>query len=416
MDDRKPYVFKTTDFGATWTNVTGNLPATHPLGYVKAVTQNPNKKGMLFAGTGHGFYYSMDDGAHWTQFRDGLPPAPVTWVVVEPRYHDVVVSTYGRGLYILSDITILEQTGQTTAPPTAQLYAPRPAIRQARSGSAEFTYSLTTAPSGPVLVEVLDGAGKVIRTQQVQGSRLGLNRTAWNLQYEPPVLVALKTTPKENQHIWEEPRFLGRDTRGVTHWGVGAGTAVPIAAPGRYSVRLTVDGRAFTQPFDVIKDPAISSADADLVESTKMQVRVRDDINSTSEMANGMEVQRKQIEDLLKLNKGKDELEKPLMDLDRKILDVEWQLMTHTDMLSDDKYFPEAYKVYMNLLWFGGAIGTGASDEAGSAEYKPRDAAYEILGLIEKQLADAKVGFMNILEKELPAFNKAMAGKLPIIK
>jgi hypothetical protein len=416
MDDRKPYVFKTTDFGQTWTNVTGNLPATHPLDYLKAVTQNPNRKGMLFAGTGHGFYYSMDDGAHWTQFKDGLPPAPVTWVVVEPRYHDIVVSTYGRGLFIMSDISILEQTGQTSAPPATQLYAPRPGIRLARSGQAEFVYSLTSAPAGPVLMEVQDGAGRVIRTQNVAGSRAGLNRASWDLRYEPPVLVALRTTPPENAHIWEEPRFLGRDTRGITHWGVGAGTAIPIAAPGKYSVRLTVDGRALTQPFEIIKDPAIASSEADLVESTKMQVRVRDDINATSEMTNHMEVSRRQIEDLLKANKGKDELEKPLMDLDRKILDVELQLVTRADMRSDDKYFPEAYKVYMNLLWFGGAIGTGASDEAGSAEYKPRDAAVEILAMLEKQLADAKTGFTNLIEKELPAFNTAMAGKLPVIK
>ena len=85
-------------------------------------------------------------------------------------------------------------------------------------------------------------------------------------------------------------------------------------------------------------------------------------------------------------------------------------------MLSDDKYFPEAYAVYMNLLWLGGAVGTGASDEAGGAEWKPRDAAYEILANIEKQMNDAKAGFASINEKEIPAFNKAMAGKLPEIK
>ena len=112
MDNRKPYIYKTTDFGATWKKISGDLPSGHPLDYVLSVAENPNKKGMLFAGTGHAFYYSLDDGATWTQFKDGLPPAPVTWVVVEPRFHDVVVSTYGRGLFILHDITPLEQTGQ----------------------------------------------------------------------------------------------------------------------------------------------------------------------------------------------------------------------------------------------------------------------------------------------------------------
>jgi len=415
MDDMKPYIFKTTDFGATWKKVTGDLPTGHPLDYVKAVTENPNKKGMLFAGTGHAFFYSMDDGAHWTRFKDGLPPAPVTWIVVEPRYHDVVVSTYGRGLYIMPDISILEQTGRATAPPTTQLYAPRPAIRQARNGTAEFLLSLATAPQAPVPMQILDSAGRVVRSQQVQ-TRTGLNKITWDLRYDPPTLVALRTTPPQNPHIWEEPRFRTTETRPITHWGVGGGTATPIAAPGKYTVKFTVDGRELTQPFTIIKDPAIASPDADLVASTKMQVQIRDDITATSEMVNRMEITRRQIEDQLKANRGKDELEKPLMDLDKKILDVELQLVTKSDMLSDDKYFPEAYKVYMNLLWLGGAVGTGASDEAGGAEWKPRDAAFEILADLEKQLANAKGGFTTIVDKEIPAFNKAMAGKLPEIK
>ena len=129
-----------------------------------------------------------------------------------------------------------------------------------------------------------------------------------------------------------------------------------------------------------------------------------------------MEVVRRQIEDLLKANRGKDEIEKPLMDFDKRIFDVELQLVTRQDLRSDDKYFVDAYKVYMNLLWLGGAIGTGAGDEAGGAEYKPRDAAYQILDQLEKELAAAKSGFTTIMEKELPAFNKLMAGKIPVIK
>ncbi|HEY7056112.1 MAG TPA: hypothetical protein VH458_06290, partial [Vicinamibacterales bacterium] len=100
MDDRKPYIYKTTDFGSSWTKITGNIPSGHPLDYVLSLAENPNKKGMLFAGTGHAFYYTLDDGATWTQFKTGLPPAPVSWISMEPRFHDVAVSTYGRGLYI----------------------------------------------------------------------------------------------------------------------------------------------------------------------------------------------------------------------------------------------------------------------------------------------------------------------------
>ncbi len=111
---------------------------------------------MLFAGTGRAFYYSLDDGATWTQFKDGLPPAPVSWITVEPRFHDVVVSTYGRGLFILPNIALLEQTGET-APKltTARLLEPAPIFRQARSvftqsGRPHFALFLPSAPSRPL--------------------------------------------------------------------------------------------------------------------------------------------------------------------------------------------------------------------------------------------------------------------------
>jgi hypothetical protein len=416
MDNREPFIFRTSDYGQTWTKVTGDLPSTHPLDYVLSVAENPNRQGMLFAGTGHAFYYSMDGGGHWTRFRDGLPPAPVTWIVVEPRSHDVVVSTYGRGLFVLPNISVFEQTGQTAFRPGTTLYTPRPGIRQARTGSAEFVFSLGAPPATPVQMQIFDESDQLIRTELVQNARAGLNRVVWDLRYDAPRPAALRTTPTEHPRIWDEPRFQNRDTRGITHWGVGGTTATPIAAPGRYTVRLILENRPFTQPFEVIADPAIGSPDADLVESTKMQVRIRDAINDTSEVVNRIEVVRRQIEDLLREHRGRDEFEKPLADLDRKILDVELRLVTRSDMLSDDQYFVEAYKVYLNLLWLGGAVGTGAGDEAGGADARPRDAAYQILGLLEQQLAAAKAGFAAIIEKDLPEFNRAMAGRLPEIR
>src|SRR4029079_19364707 len=84
MDDRKPYIYNATDFGATCTKITGNIPSGHPLDYVLSFAGNPNKKGMLFAGTGRGFYYSLDDGTTWTRFKDGLPPAPASWITLDP--------------------------------------------------------------------------------------------------------------------------------------------------------------------------------------------------------------------------------------------------------------------------------------------------------------------------------------------
>jgi hypothetical protein len=405
MDNREPFIYKTTDFGATWTKINGDIPHGHPLDYMMSIAENPNKKGMIFAGTGHAFYYSMDDGAHWKQFKTGLPPAPVSWITIQKNYHDVVISTYGRGLYIMPDITVLENTGQTTPPPaTTQLFPPRAGIRNARNGSAEFEFTLAKAPDGPVQMEILDPAGKLLKKLQVSAHD-GLNKATWNLQMDGPVLVALRTTPPENPHIWEEPRFLNRDTRGITHWGITAGTGVPLAAPGKYQVRMTIDGKPYTAPFQIVKDQAIAASDADLVESSTMQIQIRDDITSTSDIVNRIEVMRKQLEDAKKANAAKAAVVKGIDDMDKKLYGVELQLVTKSEMLSDDKYFPEAYKVYMNLIWFSGAVGQGASDEAGGVDFKPTDTQHQVLVLLEKALAKAKTDFGVVTTTDVPAFN-----------
>ena len=107
---RPPSVSRPPSYGPCCSWFGGHLPKGLPLDYVLSTIENSNRPGMLFAGTGRAFYYSMDNGAHWTRFKEGLPASPVTWVVYEPRYHDVVLSTYGRGLYILSLIHISEPT------------------------------------------------------------------------------------------------------------------------------------------------------------------------------------------------------------------------------------------------------------------------------------------------------------------
>ena len=243
----------------------------------------------------------------------------------------------------------------------------------------------------------------------------GLNRATWDLRHEPARMVEIRTTPKENQYIWSEPDFSGSEIRYVTHWGIGATTGQPIAAPGKYSVRLTIDGTAMTEAFDVLKDPKIEASAADLTESTRMQREIRDAISETSGVVNRIEIIRKQIEDLAKEHRGMDDREVPLLELDKLLLGTEHLLVTPQDLRSDEKYFADAYKVYMNLLWLGGAVGMGAGDEAGGADYKPRDVAYEILADQLRQLGEAKVEFRKHIETDIPDFNRKMQGKLPAI-
>ena len=165
-------------------------------------------------------------------------------------------------------------------------------------------------------------------------------------------------------------------TRPILHWGIeGAKRAGPLAAPGTYTFRITVDSTAYSQAVTVVKDPRIASSTADLQLSTRAQQRVRDDLTAASEIVNTLEIVRKQVEDYLKPDSLAASITEPLRALDQKALGVELLLLTRSDLHSDDKWFVEQYKVYLNLVWLNGTIGTGAGDVAGGADYRPTDAA-----------------------------------------
>jgi hypothetical protein len=416
MDSREPYIFKTADFGATWTRVNGDLPAKHPLSYVKAVAENPNKKGMLFAGTGRSFYYSIDDGGHWTEMASGLPHAPVSWVAVQKNFHDVVVSTYGRGIYVLDDITPLEQGGPT-ATAGLHLFAPRSAYRWAERPRGIVNYSVGAAPKS-VEVQILDSDGKVVRDLKPESQVAGFNRVNWDLRWDPPRLVQLRTTPKQNPHIWEEPRFRGQDTRPVTHWGLEPAEVGPLAAPGRYTVKVTVDGQTATQPFEILKDPKVAASEKDLDLSVKLQLRLRDDISASADMVNSIEIVRKQLEDMRKALAGdaaKAAQLKQIEDMDKKLYDTETKILEPAQMTSDDKYFQQAYRIYMNLIWLNGEVGPGAGDVAGGSDFPPTDTSVGVMEGLEKELTNARADYHRLMEQDVPAFNRALAaGMTPL--
>ncbi len=412
MDNRDPFIYKTTNFGQTWTQITGGLPKGE-LSYVRVVAEDPNCKGLLFAGTGNALYYSSDDGGHWAPLQDGLPHSPVSWAVVQKQFHDLVVSTYGRGLYILDDITPLEQMATEHSDAPVRLFTPRKTYRFIRAGRAFINFSLKSATKKPVQIEILDAHGGVIRKLNSPG-KAGLNRAVWDLRYAPPKLIALRTLAPDNPHIWEDPRFRGKDSRPVTHWGIRPAEQGPLAVPGKYTVRLTVNGQSFTQPLTILRDPLSPGTDADIDASVAMLLRIRDDITATSGMVNQIEWMRKQlgdVEGMLKNQKSKAELLKSVDQMDQNMQSVEYKLLSRFEANSDDKYYAHAYKIYLNLIWLNGEVGTGAGDVAGGADFAPTATDGELLAMIEKDLTAAKADYRNLMEKELPAFNRSLAAR-----
>jgi photosystem II stability/assembly factor-like uncharacterized protein len=420
MDNRDPWIYKTTDFGKTWTKISDGLPK-GPLAYARAVAENPHRKGMLFAGTGNAFYYTLNDGQTWKPLQGGMPHAPVTWIEVQPQAHDIVLSTYGRGLFIMEDITPLEQGAMESAPASAQLIEPRPAYRMPRGASrAQFSFVLGSDAKSPVQLEILDASGAVIHKLPPTPGHPGLNRVAWDLRLEPPRLVALRTTPPENPHIWEEPRFHDAQTRPITHWGIAQAEVGPIAAPGKYTLRMTVDGQTSTKPFQILLPPNSHGTEADIQSSVRLQLKVRDDISLVSDMTNQLEIMRRQLEDQnknLKTQSGKEALLKAIDDMDRKMQDVEYKLISRAEALSDDKYYVTQYKLYLNLIWLNGEIGTGAGDVAGSGDYGPTETANTLVFDLDRQVQAVRSEYKNLVEKDVPAFNRtAESGGLAPLK
>ena len=283
-----------------------------------------------------------------------------------------------------------------------RLLAPRAAFRQLEGASATFSYVLTAPPDNPVVIEIRDPAGALVATLHPGAFQPGLNRIEWDLRWEPPLAVALRTTPPENPHIWEEPRFQGAQTRPVAHKGIEQAQFGPIAAPGRYTVELHVDDKSYTQPLDILLPPASHGSDADVQASVRLQFKLRADIDSVAGMTNRIEWLRKQIEDQRKLSAP------PALDaIDRKLQDVEFQLISHSDALSDEKYDSEAARLYLNLLWLNLSLGSGTGKYAGGADYAPTETALSMAHDLETELHAVEAQYKKLMEDDVPAFNRA---------
>jgi hypothetical protein len=294
----------------------------------------------------------------------------------------------------------------------ARLLAPRSAFRTLEDSGATLSYVLNAPPNAPVVLEIHDSAGALVASVHPDAMQPGLNRVDWDLRWEPPVAVVLRTTPPENPHIWEEPRFHGSQTRPVAHKGIEQAQFGPIAAPGRYTVELRVDGKTYTQPLEILLPPNSHGSEADMQSSVRLQLKLRGDIDSVAAMINQIEWLRRQLEDQRKFSAP------PALDaMDRKLQDVEFELLTRSDLLSDDKYDSEAARLYLNFLWLYVSLGSGTGKYAGGADYAPTETAISLARDLETQLRGVQAKYKKLVDDDLTAYNRAApALGLPVLR
>ena len=386
-DDFRPYLYKTTDYGQTWTKIVDGIDPSH---FTRTIQPDPKRRGLLYAGTESGMYVSFDDGAHWAPFQQNLPVVPIT--DLDMKDDDLIVATQGRAFWIIDDVTPLHQLNDEVAASAHWLFSPRPTYRMGGGrfggGSAvTLRYYFKDAPdSSAVTLKILEADGDVIRTftpktkKQKLAVEAGMNAFRWDMRYEDA-----ETFP------------------GLIMW---AGTTRgPRAVPGVYQARLIVGDDSTTVPFEIKKDPRSSSTIADLQAQFDFLMEIRDKLSETHraiKKIRDVRSQTKAITSRLGDYEGADEIREAAKALNEKLTAIEEALyQTKNQSRQDPLNFP--IRLNNKLAAVASTVAVG--------DYRPTDQAVavkeELTAAIDAELAKLR----TILETDLPAFNDLVREK-----
>ena len=411
MDDLRPWIYKTADYGKTWTKLTNGIPDN---AFVRAVREDPKRRGLLFAGTETGVFVSFDDGQNWRPLKLNLPTTPVHDLVV--KNDDLVVATHGRAFWILDDISPLRQYNDGMAKEDLHLYTPGTAVHfQNASESpkkpvltglnppagAVIYYFLKKKPKGDTKIEILDSAGNVIRRftstkiddldepldpedkkpePQIK-AEAGMTRFVWDLRYESAPHIP-------NYYLWEYK----------------SGAKGPLALPGKYEVRLTADGKTQTAPFDVKLDARVNVSQADLQKQFDLLMQIHEQLSRIYDVVNQIQDVRSQVSGIKRRLSDNDKalpVAAAADTLSQKLLAVRDDLVQMQIRANEDSLaYPQRPDSKLAALAI--AIGDG-TDSA------PTAAEYQVFEKLKRQSDDAMVRWSQIRTADLAAFEKIVA-------
>lgn len=412
--DFRPYIYKTEDYGKSWTSIANGLPQDS---YVHAVREDPKKKGLLFAGTELGIYVSFDDGGNWQPLQLNLPHAPIYDLMVHGN--DLIVATHGRAFWILDDISPLRQLTSAIADKPVHLYTPAAAYRF-RGGSfpvpaglpygqnppngAVIDYALQSEPKSPATLEILDAHGAVIRkyTSKTKGS-------------EKPAAAASQhhgeTMPAEtglNRFVWDLHVKSGSKVAGVAGWGGGSGG--PLVVPGTYQAKLTVGGQAYTAPIIVKEDPRVTASQADLQKQYDLAQKISDRASELSNAVNQMNAVQGQLDALKKRIAGEPNAQSVNAAVDEfsKKMTAVRDAMIQMKATSGEDALNYPIRISAQLLALKGVVE--------SADAAPTQASFAVFDMLNRQLDTQLAAWKQLRDKDLIALNqKIQQEKIPAI-
>ena len=278
LDDFKPYIFKTADYGSSWDLIVDGIARD---AFVRAVREDPQRVGLLYAGTETGVVASFDDGKNWQSLQLDLPVSPITDLVV--KENDLVVATQGRSFWILDDLTHLHQLNDELASAKAHLFKPRRIYKSVDRGVI-LNYRLAEKPES-IKLELLDSDGELIKSFEP--------RPAGEEADEAPPrrarfgFVSSKHIPADkgmNTFVWDTRYPDAVEVKGAVMWG--GSTRGPAAPPGRYHARLTVNGEPRTQTFEIAIDPRVPTTQKEFDQRFALLIRIRDRVSDAHEAIN----------------------------------------------------------------------------------------------------------------------------------
>ena len=359
LDDMRPYLWKTTDHGKTWKSLTATLPQDD---YLHVVRADPKRKGLLFIGTERGVRFSLDDGATWKPLRLNLPTVAVHDLIV--KHDDLVVGTHGRSIWILDDLTPLREVRAEGKSDGPELLPIQPAIRwhyyyavdfRGPAGSnppagAVLHYRLPAKPKGDLTLEFHDSQGNLVRklSSKPDPEEPGDVGSYSDGGEKPP---ALPTTPGLHRVVWDL-RYQGADLIAQAKLDSGNPKLGPLALPGKYTVKLTADGKSVTGSVEVLPDPRQKTVPtpvtaAEHEQQLRFTLQVRDDITRLTKLVHALRSIRKQLAAQEELLQESPKAE-PLRKLGKEIV-------AKLDALEAKFHNPKAQTTYDILAQKGGA-------------------------------------------------------------